>query len=125
MAKGEIFFSCDPAVLSAIRDWQSWLLGERRASPHTLESYSRDLAGFLAFLTGHLGGPPSFADLGSLKPADFRSYLAHRIGAGTKRTSVARALSVLRGFFRFLERTGRVANAALAAVKTPDRKSVV
>ena len=33
-----------------------------------------------------------------LRPADFRAYLAHRAGNGVERHSLARALSVLRGF---------------------------
>ncbi len=106
-------------VQAAIETWRLWLRTERRASPHTLSAYERDLFQFLEFLAGHLGGAPSLADLQSLRPADFRAWLAACHGRGLARTSVARALSVVRGFFRWLAREGFVDNPALATLRTP------
>ena len=99
--------------------WQRWLRDERRASPHTLAAYGRDLGSFCAFLTEHLGQPPALGDLRRLRRADFRGWLAHRFLAGLKSASTARALSVIRGFFRYLARHHLVENGALAAVRTP------
>ena len=44
---------------------------------------------------------------------------AARAFSALEHSSSARALSVLRGFFRFLDRRGLAKNAALAAVHTP------
>jgi len=112
-------FAAAGDLTSAIAEWQSWLGNERRASPHTALGYGRDLAGFLDFLREHLGALPSLAALDALGPADFRAYLAARGQDGIERSSSARALSTLRGFFRFLDRRGLAKNAALAAVRTP------
>ncbi|HYC14993.1 MAG TPA: tyrosine recombinase XerC, partial [Stellaceae bacterium] len=112
-------FAAAPDLAAAISDWQNWLQSERRASPHTLSNYGRDLAGFLDFLREHLGALPDLAALEGLKPTDFRAFLAARSNAGIGRSSLARGLSTLRGFFRFLDRRGLAANAALAAVRTP------
>jgi len=112
-------FAAAPDLAAAISDWQAWLAHERRASPHTQSSYGRDLAAFLDFLVEHLGTVPCLADLAALGPADFRAYLARRAAAGIERSSRARSLSTLRGFFRFLDRRGLVRNAGLAAVRTP------
>ena len=109
----------DPGLNAAIAEWRNWLADEKRASPHTLAAYGRDLDHFLSFLSEHLGGPPSLADLAALRPADFRSYLARRAAAGGARTSTARALSTLRGFFRRLQRRDLVHNAAIESVRTP------
>ncbi len=103
----------------AIADWCTWLSAERRLSAHTFDAYARDLAAFLLFLTDHLGTQPDLNDLGTLKPADFRSYLAHRANAGIARSSIARNMSTLRNFFRYLERSDRLHNPAVKAVKTP------
>lgn len=116
---GLIRFTAEPAVVSAIDDWRAWLVGERRASPHTLDAYGRDMAAFLAFMAEHLGFPPGLNDLGALRVADFRSWLTRRAGDGLTRTSTARAMSTVRGFFRFLDRRGQLHNPALAAVRTP------
>ena len=112
-------YVAEPAVVSAIEDWRGWLAHERRASRHTVDAYGRDVAAFLRFLAGHLGFPPGLRDLDGLTPADFRSYLASRAGQGLGRTSVARAMSTLRGFFRFLDRAGLAHNAAIGAIRTP------
>jgi len=112
-------FAAARDLAEAITRWQRWLGEERRFSDHTLAAYGRDLAGFLDFLREHRGAIPDLAALREATPADFRAYLARRLADGAERISLARALSVLRSFFRFLERRGLVHGAALAAVRTP------
>ncbi len=112
-------FIAGGGLKAAIDDWRSWLSAERRVSKHTDDAYGRDLAAFLGFLVNHLGHEAELSDLADLKPADFRSYLAHRANDGISRASIARGMSTLRNFFRFLDRTGRVHNPALKTVKTP------
>ena len=99
--------------------WLGWLATERRASRHTIDGYARDVASFLDHLGDHLGSEPSLAALGTLRPTDFRSFLARRAAAGVARTSQARAMSSLRSLFRFFDRNELTKNAALAGVRTP------
>lgn len=119
MARPAPRLTADPALISAIEEWRDWLRHEKRAAANTVAAYDRDLAAFLKFLTGHLGGLPGLADLGNLNPADFRSYLAYRAMAGQAPTSTARAMSTLRGFFRRLQRQGVIDNPAITRVRTP------
>jgi integrase/recombinase XerC len=88
-------------------------------------AYGGDLARFFDFLTDHLGGAPDLADLSGLRGADFRAYLAHRAAADSAPSSMARAMSVLRSFFRFLDRRGLAHNAALSAMRTPKRPAAI
>lgn len=119
VGSGLIVYRADAALQDAIAEWQRWLATERRASPHTTSGYGRDLAAFLSFLTEHLGGEPSVDDLIGLTVSDFRAYLSARGSEGLSRTSLARAMSTLRGFFRWLDRNGKGTNAALGAVRSP------
>ncbi len=114
-----ITFAVHGDLQVAIDAWRTWLSSERRVSDHTADAYARDLSAFLGFLTNHLGAEPALLALGALKPADFRSYLAHRSNEGIARSSIARGMSTLRNFFRFLDRTDRLHNPAIKAVKTP------
>ena len=102
-----------------IGDWNRWLAEERQLSPHTQRAYRTDLFAFLRFMTEHLGEPPARAALAALSPADFRAWLARRSRDGLGRTSTARALSVVRGFFRWCERNGPLKNHAIQGVRTP------
>ncbi|MBI5122049.1 MAG: tyrosine recombinase XerC [Rhodospirillales bacterium] len=115
----DLALSAAPDVAAAAQDWLAWLGNERRASKHTLDAYGRDLAIFLSFLTRHLGAPASLEALGGLKPFDLRAFLAKRGAEKISRTSLARELSALRGFFRHLDREGLVHNPAIAAIRSP------
>ena len=92
---------------------------ERRAALNTRTAYLGDLTRFLEFLMGHLGGRPTLANLGALRPADFRAWLAAQAARGVSRSTSARGLSVVRGFYRWLAKAGLVDNPAVAALKTP------
>jgi integrase/recombinase XerC len=125
--RGMIGFAAAPDAVAQIDAWRAWLRHERRAAAHTVDAYSRDLAGFLAFITGHRGAPPGLADLAALGRGDFRAWLAFRGRASDGRAalsaaSTARALSTLRGFFRFLARRAGIENGAIAAVGTPKQR---
>jgi integrase/recombinase XerC len=108
-----------PDLAAAVEAWQRWLKHERRASPHTVAAYHRDILAFLSFLTLHHGQPPRLADLDRLSRTDLRSWLAARAAESLQATSTARALSVVRSFFRYLTRNGQLSNAVMASVRTP------
>jgi integrase/recombinase XerC len=122
---GLIIFRAGEDVQDAIAEWGRWLENERRASANTTDAYRRDLATFFAFLSDHLGGEPTLEELQSLAPADFRSYLARRNTKGLARTSIARGLSTVRNFFRFLDRNGLVHNPAIDTLRTPKTPSSI
>ena len=97
-------------VQKMVNDWYDHLTSERRLSMLTGESYLLDIKTFFHFLYNHLGGQVSLKDLADLKITDFRSFLAWRADARISRSSVAREVSALKNFFKFLTRTGKVHN---------------
>jgi integrase/recombinase XerC len=107
------------SLAGAREAWRDWLRSERRLSGNTLVAYEHDVAEFVEFMTKYLGAPPTLAQLGKLKPAEFRAWLADRAHHGLARTSTARAFSSVRSFFRFLDRRGMAHNASIAAIQTP------
>ncbi len=108
-----------PALLPLLQGWLDYLQVEKRVSPHTFNAYQRDVAGFFTFLVQHLGKSPSQADLQDLRPVDFRSFLAQRRRQGLSAASVARTLSAIRAFFKFLRRNDILSNDAINAVNSP------
>jgi integrase/recombinase XerC len=112
-------FASDDFVKSQIAGWQLEMASVRRLSSNTLEAYGRDIGQFLSFLAGHTGGPVNLATLKDLKPSDIRAFMAQRRDESLGSRSLARVLSALKSFFRFLEREGVVATEALNAIRTP------
>lgn len=115
----------DAAVAAALAAWSRDLGAVRRLAANTLEAYRRDLGQFLGFLALHTGGPVSVATLRDMRAADLRAFMARRRAAGIEARSLARALSSIKSFLRFLERDGVLSTEALNTVRTPKaRKSL-
>jgi integrase/recombinase XerC len=106
-------------LAEAASAWSRWLAEERRLSAHTLDAYRGDLQRFLSFLAGHLGQPPGLAEIGALRQADLRAWLAERHQRGMAKSSSGRSLSAVRSFLRWLSRNGHADASALAGVKGP------
>ncbi len=88
-------------------------------SPHTIEAYRRDLKFFIAFIEGHVGEEVKVATLKNLELRDFRAWLACRSSEGLEATSTARAVAVIRNFFRYLKRYEKIENQAIFELHTP------
>ncbi len=100
----------------------AWLTAERRAAAKTVETYGRDVAGFLGFLANHLAEEPNAAALAGLKPVDVRAWLAHEAKAGAGNATRAKKLSAVKTFFRFLHQRHGVQTTALALISRPRAK---
>jgi integrase/recombinase XerC len=83
--------------------WSAHLQHERGATANTLDAYERDLRQFLAWLKSELGHAPCLADLARLDAKRFRAFMASRRRSGFAGRSLARTMSALRAFFRWLE----------------------
>jgi integrase/recombinase XerC len=97
----------------------------RNTSVHTSAAYSSDLTQLLEFAAGHLDKP-----LERLRPRDLdlavvRAYMAELYRRGQSRASVARKLSALRTFVRFLRREGWIDADPVALAQAPRREHKV
>jgi integrase/recombinase XerC len=111
-----------PLLSAAVEGWLARLGVERRLSANTLEAYGRDVRQWLGFLAGHLGGVPDLADLGALRTADVRAFLARRRAEGAGSRTIARQLAALRSFAGHLERQHGLNAAPIRAVQAPRLK---
>ena len=106
-------------------EWVSWLEDEKRASRHTLDAYQRDIRSFFVFMAEHVGGNVLISDLSDLSAQDIRAWLAHEKEQGKSASSIARALSVVRSFFKWAQREQYFENNAIVAVRNPKQPTVV
>ena len=103
----------------ALSRWQSWLRLEKRASIHTAQSYLFDVQNLLRFLNHHHGQQIHLAILANLGLSDFRSWLAHNAAEQRQAATRARAVAGVRNFFRWLDRSGQMHNAAIGLLTLP------
>jgi integrase/recombinase XerC len=94
----------------------------RGRSPHTLRAYRSDLRDF-AELLGRLG----VASPRQIALIHVRRWVQHRREEGGRdgERSVARRLSALRTFFKFLERQGELEGNPAALVRAPKRRAAL
>lgn len=111
--------SAAPDLAEVATAWLAHLADERNLAAKTLEAYTRDLRQMLAFSARKLGHEPSLADLAALEVKDIRGFLAARRRTGATSRSLARSVSALRMFFRWLEREGHLQNRAIFSVARP------
>src|SRR5438445_824547 len=107
------------AMLAAIAQFRDYLQVSRRLSPHTLKSYSEDLLQFLNFLTRD-----GFSCVGweAVDHRLVRGFLVRLQEEGLARRSVARKLSAVRSFYRYLRRQGAVERDPTVGVTGPKQE---
>ncbi len=104
------------SAIPDLADFVAFLSKERNDSPHTVKAYARDVADFAAFSGGYYGGKWSWAGVDRLA---IRGWLGALRERGLAKRSVARALSALRTFYRFLNATRGVQVNPAKAARTP------
>ena len=123
--KQEIRYQASAEVVSFIHRWQSWLKDERRYSLHTLDAYSRDLSVFFDFLKDYLKRAAERQDLASLDVHGFRAFLSARAARHIDKNSLAREISTLRNFFKWLNRSKILKNEDISVIVNPRRPKIL
>lgn len=106
-----------PSASPEVSDFLSHLEKERDVSLHTVKAYAKDLAAFTTYLSSQR--PDSTPDFGAVDRLAMRGFLGYLTRAGLGKRSIARALSTLRTFYRFLQREERVEGNPARAVTAP------
>lgn len=89
---------------------------EQGASVHTVEAYNRDVLDYVVFLEESGSG---------LETVDFEAYIGRMRQRGKGTRSIARAISAIRGFYKFLLVDGKVATNPLLEIETPRFKAPI
>lgn len=104
-----------PAARDALQGWLDAQRALKGASDNTITAYARDVADFLDFMTRHSGEAQGLGPLSRLGISDMRSWMAHERGRDVGARSLARKLSAVKSFYRWLsEREGFDASAVLS-----------
>ncbi|MFA5911720.1 MAG: tyrosine recombinase XerC [Vicinamibacterales bacterium] len=108
-----------------LKEFLAYLKLNRHVSPHTVRAYESDITQYLAWVAGDQG-----RKISELTPADLgltsvRSHLAELNKAGKARSSVARKLSALRTFVKYLRREDLIEHDPTAMAVAPKRDQTI
>ena len=92
----------------------NYLEAERNASPYTVRNYSNDLIEFLNFVR-----EKNVSSLEEVNRQILRDFLSRLTGKGIFKTSIARKLSAIRSFYRYLMRQGIIKSNPLEGTSSP------
>jgi integrase/recombinase XerC len=110
-------------VINEIGDFLDYLTYERNVSGNTVTAYRADLESFVGFLCDdYLTMARDQLDLRRVDHLAVRAYLAHLARRKLSRSSIARHLSALRSFFKYLMREAVVDANPARTVATPKRE---
>ena len=90
---------------------------QRDVSPNTVKAYGRDLADFTAYLQAHYGKRAWTWE--TIDRLTMRGFLGHMQRRGVGKRSIARTLSAIRTFYRYLANTNDIDANPAKMVGTP------
>ena len=105
------------AIPPDVEEYLRHLAKERDVSPNTVKAYERDLSEFVSYLGSHYGtGGWSWEGVDRLA---MRGFLAHLSRKGVGKRTMARTLSGVRSFYRWMHRNEMVESNPARAVGAP------
>ncbi|ABV79703.1 recombinase XerC [Rickettsia bellii] len=115
----------DTQIQELIIKWQKYLSLQKNYSNHTLISYNNDLKHFLEFMNYYNS---DIVTMDYIKAADIRlmrSWLAKRKCDNFVTSSIARGLSAIKNFYKFLEKTAELHNHVVFSIKSPKKSKLL
>jgi integrase/recombinase XerC len=105
------------ALPADVEEYLRHLAKERDVSPYTVMAYRRDLTAFVGFLSGYYG--TSGWSWEGVDRLAMRGFLAHLSRRGVGKRTLARTLSGVRSFYRWMHRNEMVESNPARAVGAP------
>lgn len=99
-----------------LQGFYNYLRVEKSSSELTIISYQKDIDGFIQFMEERKQDAFTWSQLDYL---DIRAYLAELNQRAYARRTIARHISALRSFYKYLVRINVVAASPLVRIKTP------
>lgn len=103
----------------AITNFLSYLTDTKNYSLHTVTAYESDIRDFVSFYERFTASTLFVRDMANIDTICFRSYLADAQRRGLSAKSVARSLSSLRSFYKFLTKKYNINNEAIGLITSP------
>jgi integrase/recombinase XerC len=108
-----------PAARDALQLWLSHCRALKGAAENTLTAYQGDVTEFLAFITGHKAESQGLKALARISVSDMRAWMANTRASGVGARSLARKLSAVKAFYRWLAEREGFEPTAVLSIRAP------
>lgn len=112
-------FAISDGARAALSEWLDHIRALDGASTNTVTAYQTDLTAYLVFMAGHLGGSAGRGGLARVTLSDMRAWMAHERGRGVGARSLARSLSAVKSFYRWLSERDDFDATAVLSTRSP------
>ena len=103
-------------------NWINHLTNIKKLSQNSVISYKNDLSKFLIFFQDYIEKNIGLKDIENIEISEFRSFLTHRRNSEISSNSIARNISALKSFFRFLIKNNKIKESSVFNLKSPKLK---
>ncbi|MEL6466982.1 MAG: tyrosine recombinase XerC [Pseudomonadota bacterium] len=108
-----------PAARDALENFLAHERAVKGAAENTIVAYGRDITEFLAFMTEHSGQTQGLGALARIDTRDMRSWMANTRSGGVGARSLARKLSAVKAFYKWLSRREGFEPTAVLSTRAP------
>ena len=108
-----------PAARDALQLWLSHCRALKGAAENTLTAYQGDVTDFLAFITGHKAESQGLKALARISVSDMRAWMPNTRAGGVGARSLARKLSAVKAFYRWLAEREGFEPTAVLSIRAP------
>lgn len=108
-----------PACRDALQHWLDSLGALAGRSANTQTAYRGDVTEFLSFMTLHHSERQGLAALSRISISDMRAWMAEQRDSGVGARSLARKLSAVKSFYRWLAERENFEPTAVLSVRAP------
>lgn len=102
-----------------VAEFIEYLTGAKHYSSHTATAYETDICDFIRFYDNYAGRTADVSDMARADTLCFRAWLADRARRNLAHKSTARALSSVRGFYKYLAKHHGIKNNAIGLISSP------
>lgn len=107
------------ALSNALAEWLDHQRALAGAAQNTIKAYQTDVLSFLAFMTQYNGNSQGLAPIARVTVRDMRAWMAHERGRGVGARSLARSLSAVKSFYRWLSDREGFEPTAVLSTRSP------
>lgn len=114
-----------PEIHHLIQEWQKHLNLQKNYSENTRDSYLNDLKNYFSFIRTYSEEEVTIKNIAAADIRLIRSWLSARKSSDYAASSSARALSSVKNFYKYIEKTHGIVAHSIYAVASPKKAKIL